>query len=227
MKKQIVAILAIIAVITTLFTVSALSNEVGYKLSPCDAIDLSLKTTAVTDFLNATNMTTVQVYNFKGYKGENTWKVQWTSSDSLLDVYVNVATGNIAGIEEQKNPIHSVQASETPRWHPVISFSMCYGATQPFTIKGEKWRVQYLSSTTYTARTMAEEDGISYSELRVAIYPKDETIDLVSLFRSSDIDCNRTQYMYRGAGKGSDNYYFNVTKAWNLDWWQILVEDYY
>jgi hypothetical protein len=67
MKKQIVAILAIIAVISSLLTVSALSNEVGYKLSPCDAIDISIENTAVTDFLNATNMTTVQVYNFKGY----------------------------------------------------------------------------------------------------------------------------------------------------------------
>ena len=101
MKKQTLVILAIIAVITTLLTVSALSNEVGYKLSPCDAIDISLENATVTDFLNATNMTTVQVYNFKGYKGENTWMVQWSSSDSLLDVYVNVATGNIAGIEEK------------------------------------------------------------------------------------------------------------------------------
>jgi hypothetical protein len=115
MKKQIVAILAIIAVISSLLTVSALSNEVGYKLSPCDAIDISIENTAVTDFLNATNMTTVQVYNFKGYKGENTWKVQWSSSDSLLDVYVSVATGNIAGIEEQKESSPSAQASETPR----------------------------------------------------------------------------------------------------------------
>ena len=42
MKKQIVAILAIIAVITTLLTVNALSNDVGYKISPCDAIDISI-----------------------------------------------------------------------------------------------------------------------------------------------------------------------------------------
>jgi hypothetical protein len=100
MKKQTLVILAIIAVITTLLTVSALSNEVGYKLSPCDAIDISLENATVTDFLNATNMTTVQVYNFKGYKGENTWMVQWSSSNRLLDVYVNVATGYIEGIEK-------------------------------------------------------------------------------------------------------------------------------
>jgi hypothetical protein len=45
-------------------------------------------------------MTTVQVSNFKGYKGENTWMVQWSSSNRLLDVYVNVATGNIVGIDK-------------------------------------------------------------------------------------------------------------------------------
>jgi hypothetical protein len=50
--------------------------------------------------LNATNTTTVQVSNFKGYKGENTWRVQWSFSDRLLDVYVNVATGNIVGIDK-------------------------------------------------------------------------------------------------------------------------------
>jgi hypothetical protein len=85
MKRQILAILAIVAVLIALLTVSALSNEEGYKVTPCDAIDISLETTAVTDFLNATNMTTVQVYNFKGYKGENTWMVQWYSSNRLLD----------------------------------------------------------------------------------------------------------------------------------------------
>jgi hypothetical protein len=203
MKKQVVVILIALVVITTILTVSALSNEVGYKLSPCDAIDLSLENTAVTDFLNATNMATVQVSNFKGYKGENTWMVQWSSSDSLLDVYVNVATGNIAGIEEQKNPIHSVQASETPRWHPVI----------------------YLSSTTYTARSMAEEDGISYSDFTVSIFSVDG--EKLSDFRCTAIECNKTQYLYRGGKKGTDTYYCNVTKACELDWWELLVEDYY
>ena len=46
----------------------------------------------------------VQVSNFKGYKGENTWRVQWSFSNRLLDVYVNVTTGNIVGIEEKTAP---------------------------------------------------------------------------------------------------------------------------
>ena len=48
MKTQIVAILAIIAVITALITVSAVSNEVGYNVTPCDAIDISIENTTVT-----------------------------------------------------------------------------------------------------------------------------------------------------------------------------------
>ena len=39
MKTKIVAILAIAAVITALITVSAVSNEEGYNVTPCDAID--------------------------------------------------------------------------------------------------------------------------------------------------------------------------------------------
>jgi hypothetical protein len=235
MKKQIVAFLAIIAVITTLLTVSALSNEVGYKLSPCDAIDVSIENATVTDFLNATNMTTVQVYNFKGYKGENTWMVQWSSSDTLLDVYVNVATGNIAGIEEQKNHGPSIQASETPRWHPVISFmgtgwsrykSIPAKTLETFTIRGEKWRVQYLSSADANARDISKEWGeIGFSDFGVSIFFADG--EKLSDFLCTTLTCNKTQHIYRGSKKGTDTYYFKVAKAYDLDWWELLVEDYY
>ena len=74
-----------------------------YRVSPCDAIDTSIENATVTDFLNATNMTTVQVCNFKGYKGENTWMVQWASKNRSLDVHVNVTTGNIVGIVNETN----------------------------------------------------------------------------------------------------------------------------
>ncbi len=73
----------------------------GYNVSLCDAIAISIGNATVTDFLNATNITTVQLSNFKGYKGENTWRVQWSFSNRSLDVYINVATGNIVGIEEK------------------------------------------------------------------------------------------------------------------------------
>jgi hypothetical protein len=100
MKKQTLVILAILAVMTTLLTVNALSNEVGYKLSLCDAIAISIGNATVTDFLNGTDKATVQVYNSKRYEGDNIQMVQWSSSDKSLDVYVNVTTGYIAGIEE-------------------------------------------------------------------------------------------------------------------------------
>ena len=235
MKKQTLVILAIIAVITTLLTVSALSNEVGYNVSPCDAIDISLENTAVTDFLNAANMTTVQVYNFKGYKGENTWMVQWSSSNRLLDVYVNVATGNIAGIEEQKESSPSAQASETPRWHPVISF-MGTGwspyahvpatTLETFSIRGEKWRVQYLSSADADAREKSKEYGeIGFSDFYVSLFSVDG--EKLSVFECSTLTCNKTQHIYRGSKKGTDRYYLEVARAHEIDWWELLVEDYY
>ena len=76
----------------------------GYNVSLCDAIVISIGNATVTDFLNATNITTVQVSNFKGYRGENTWRVQWSFSNRLLDVYLNGTTGNIVGIEEKTAP---------------------------------------------------------------------------------------------------------------------------
>ena len=76
----------------------------GYNVSLCDAIAISVGNATVTDFLNATNITTVQVSNFKGYKGENTWRVQWSFSNRSLDVYLNETTGNIVGIEEKTAP---------------------------------------------------------------------------------------------------------------------------
>jgi hypothetical protein len=153
MKNQIVASLAIVAVITALITVSAFSNEEGYKVSPCDAIGISIENTTVTDFLNATNMTTVHVYNFKGYKGENTWMVQWFSPNRLLDVYVNVATGAIVGIEEKTclspTPTPTLTPTLTPTpetktWHSVITFTdRDHKKSEPFIIKGDIWRINY------------------------------------------------------------------------------------
>ena len=121
MKKQTLVILAIVVGLSTLLTVSALSNDVEYKLSPCDAIDLSLENATVTDFLKARNMTTVQVYNFKGYKGENTWMVQWSSSNMLLDVYVNVATGHVVGIVERKVPTPTPALTQAPTPTPALA----------------------------------------------------------------------------------------------------------
>jgi len=225
MKTQIVAILAIAAVITTLLTVNAVSNEVGYKLSPCDAIDLSLENTAVTDFLNATNMTTVQVYNFKGYKGENTWMVQWSSSDRLLDVYVNVATGAIVGIEEKTclgpTPTPTPTLTPTPKptaetktWHSVITFmDRGHKKSEPFTIKGDVWRVNYTVNPV--------EGKTDLSIFSVHVYPENETIISVSSWKCWFESCNSTEYI----SEGNADYYLEVIASSNS--WKLEVEDYY
>jgi hypothetical protein len=217
MKKQTLVLLAIVAVITTLLTVSALSNEVGYKLSPCDAIDISIENATVTDFLNATNMTTVQVYNFKGYKGENTWMVQWSSSNRLLDVYVNIATGNIAGIEEKTAATPTPTPTPTPAartWHSVITFSgSADKTTPPFTIKGDEWRVKYTVN--------CEIENKEYSLFSGYVYPRGETAGYVSKWDCYKKSCSDTQYIY----KGNDDYYIKVRSCFNR--WKLEVEDYF
>jgi len=213
MKTQIVAILAIVAVITALITVSAVSNEEGYNLSPCDAIDISIENTAVIDFLNATNMTTVQVYNFKGYKGENTWMVQWYSSNRLLDVYVNVTTGDIVGIEEKTAPAPA-PTPETKTWHPVITFTGSEDeTTSPFTIRGDEWRINYTVNPV--------EGRTDHSIFSVHVYPENETIVSVSSWQCSFESCNGTKYI----SKGNADYYIEVIASSNS--WKLEVEDYY
>nr|QNO55056.1 hypothetical protein FPOEFMDM_00041 [Methanosarcinales archaeon ANME-1 ERB7]QNO55127.1 hypothetical protein MNNOGLJF_00041 [Methanosarcinales archaeon ANME-1 ERB7] len=219
MKKQIVAILVAIAVITSLLTMGVLSNEVGYRISPCDAIDISLENATVTDFLNATNMTTVQVYNFKGYKGENAWMVKWSSPNRLLNVYVNVATGNITGIEEQTYPGPSPTPSPTPTpeietWHSVITFTGSDDkTTQPFTIKGDEWRIKY------TVDPLAGQT--KFSIFGAYVYPRGETKGYVSSWDCWYKSCNDTQYIYEGNG----DYYIKVISCSNN--WELEVEDYY
>jgi hypothetical protein len=212
MKKQTVVILAIIAVITTLLTAGAFINEVEYNLSPCSAIDISLGNATVTNFLTATNMTTVEVYNFKGYKGENTWMVQWSSSDRLLNVHVNVATGNIVGIEEKPVP-EPTPTPETETWHSVTTFRGNSDAeTDPFTIQGTQWRVKWKA-----------DGGFQSSAIRVQVYKYDKMgfmKDVVDEWRS--IPSSGTKYNYAGPGK----YLFYVT-ATDLDYWELKVEDYY
>ena len=217
MKTQIVAILAIVAVITALITVSAVSNKEGYNVTPCDAIDISIGNATVTDFLNATNMTTVQVYNFKGYKGENTWMVQWYSSNRLLDVYVNVATGDILGIEEKTglSPISTPTPAPTPEsktWHSVITFTGREDeTTSSFTIKGDVWRVKW------SVGSCSEHPVFS-----VFVYPMGELVKDVIFWGGSKETYSGTQYIYRGGG----DYYFKIDAA-NLYSWKLEVEDYY
>ena len=210
MKKEIVAILAIVVGITTLLTVTAVSNDGGYSVSPCEAIDTSLGNATVTDFLNATNMTYVQVCNFKGYKGENTWMVQWSSSNRSLNVYVNVATGNIVGIDERTD---ISQPRETKTWHFVETIEGSGDeTTRPFTIKGDEWRINYIVNPPV---------WVTDSHFRASVYPKDQTWDPVIQWNCDGESCDDTEYIDEGNG----DYYIKVIS--DVDNWKLVVEDYY
>ena len=132
MKKQTLLILVAITVITTLLTVNALSNEVGYELSLCDAIEITIGNATVTDFLNGTDKATVQVYNPNRYEGDNIWMVQWSSSDSSLDVYVNTTAGNIIRIEEKIVPTSLLYHEEIYRTN-IIEGECNYRLGNPLT----------------------------------------------------------------------------------------------
>ncbi len=164
-------------------------------------------------------MTTVQVYNFKGYKGKNTWMVHWVSSNRLLDVYVNVATGDIVGIEEKTglSPTPTLTPTltstpETKTWHSVITFTdRDHKKTEPFTIKGDKWRINY---------TVNPEKGkTDHSIFNVQVFPEGKPIDTVSSWQCYFECCNGTQYI----DEGNADYYIEVIASSNS--WELEVED--
>ncbi len=186
------------------------------NVSLCDAIYISIGNATVTDFLNATNITTVQVSNFKGYKGENTWRVQWSFSNRLLDVYINVTTEKIVGIEEKTAPTPTPTPTPAPKtWHSVITFTGSEDkTTPPFTIKGDEWRVKWSlnGSSSYTWLT----------GFYVHVYPQGQTSGYVSNWVCYESRYSDTQYISEGAGE----YYFVIGAA-NLNGWKLEVEDYY
>ena len=161
-------------------------------------------------------MTTVQVYNFKGYKGENTWMVQWSSSDRLLDVYVNIATGNIAGIEEKTTPAPTPTPTPTPEtktWHSVITFSGSGNtATEPFTIKGDEWRIQY--TVTHPS------DGLG-GHFSAFVFPRGQTKGAISYWSSPNESYDRKHYVFKGCG----DFYIDILSYRSQ--WELKVEDYY
>jgi len=154
----------------------------GYRVSPCDAIDISLENATVTDFLNATNMTTVQVYNFKGYKGENCWMARWSSANKSLNVYVNVTTGTIIGIEERIYPIPSPTPSPMPTPTPtvaptkpeILSHSSYIDSLGYFNVVGEvkntlPSNIKYVKivTTSYDAQKKVIGTAFTYTELDI------------------------------------------------------------
>ena len=217
MKKQTILFLVIAVAIASLLTVSAINNR--YSISPCDAIDISLENATVITFLDETNMTTVQVFNYKGYEGNNTWMVQWSSSDRLINVYVDIATGDVVGIEEMDIPIPTPAPTPTPSpspsptWHSVITLWGDDDRASPyFTIRGDAWRIKY---------NVTPDSGAVESNFNLMVFDDYWWPNLICSVYCQDRACDDVKYLYEGKG----NFYIDVTSSGN--WWELEVEDYY
>lgn len=99
------------------------------------------------------------------------------------------------------------------KWHSVTSFSGSSDkTTQPFTIKGDEWRVKY----------EVKSSEPEYAVFGAYVYPRGETVMYVSSWDCTMKECSDMQYIYEGNG----DYYFSVIAA-NIDSWNLDVEDYY
>jgi hypothetical protein len=215
MKKQTILILVSAVVIASLLSVSAINNR--YSISPCDAIDISLENTTVATFLDETNMTTVQVFNYKGYEGKNTWMVQWSSSDRLINVYVDIATGDVVGIEEMEIPIPTPAPTPTPSpspsWHTVTTlWGDADRTSQYFPIRGDAWRIKY---------KVTPDSGAVESNFSLMVFDDYWWPNWICTVTCHDRACDNVKYLYEGKG----NFYIDVTSSGN--WWELEVEDYY
>jgi hypothetical protein len=145
--------------------------------------------------------------------------VQWFSSNRLLDVYVNVATGDIEGMEEKNGPTPTLMPTptstpETKTWHSVITFTdRDHKKRDAFTIKGDLWRIKY---------TVKPKKGRpDHSIFNVHVYPEGELIDTVSSWQCSFECCNGTEYI----DEGNANYYIEVIASSNS--WELEINDCY
>jgi hypothetical protein len=128
MKYIVIAVL-----ILGVCSVGVVANNYWYRTTPCEAIEISLTDAGIIDFLDSTNMATVDVYNHKGYYG-NTWLVEWHTERQSQTVYVDVVTGRI--IDSSPDP--------EPCWHTVATFQGRHDRVTPtFNIKGDTWRMNW------------------------------------------------------------------------------------
>ena len=213
MKKRTIAVLACAAVLASLLVVTALNSR--YSVSPCTAIDISLENDTVVTFLDETNMSTVQVFNYKGYNGNNTWLVQWSAPDRIMEVYVNVVTGTILGIEERAIS-EQLQPSPTPSptWHTVTTLWGDAARASPyFTIRGDAWRIHY--------KVTPVQGAAEGSQFNLIVYDDFWWPNCICSIECQGRACDDVTYIYEGKG----NYYIDVTSSNN--WWELEVEDYY
>ena len=174
-----------------------------YEISPCDAIDISLTDSRVINFLDSTDMSTVDVYNCE-YRGYNTWLVCWHTKTQSQRVYVDIYTGEIIGTSPDPEPC----------WHTVTTFQGRHDKKTPlFNIKGDTWRMNW--------ETTGHEND---SRISVTVYKDFGSFDYtyVDVFYGNNFPFSDTRYEYNGAG----TYKLNII-ADDLEYWCIEIEDFY
>lgn len=192
---------AIVAAILVISMCSITGYNYRYEITPCDAVDISLTDVRVVDFLDHTNMATVDVYNCE-YKGYNTWLVCWHTKTQSQRVYVDVVTGQIIGTGPDPKPC----------WHTVTTFQGRHDKKTPtFNIKGDTWRMNW--------ETVGHEED---SLLFVLVYKELMFTGWVDGFSGNNYPFSDTYYVYDGAG----TYYLDIS-AEKLEYWSIEIEDFY
>ena len=136
--------------------------------------------------------------------------VQWSSSNRSLNVYVNVATGNIVGIGERTD---ISQPRETKTWNLVTTIEGSEDmTTRPFTIKGVEWRINYIVEP-----RIWETD----SHFRPSVYPEDQMRGRVIRWTCDGESCDDTEDIDEGNG----DYHIEIIS--DLDNGKLVVEEYY
>lgn len=140
------------------------------------------------------------------FLNENT---HWSSREVIESLYPVLITH----VDLSTIPLPTPKSTPKPKtWHQVTSFSGSDDkTTQPFSIKGNEWRVKY--------RTKGDPE---YAAFGVFVYPRGETVMYVSSWDCDRGSCSDMQHIYEGRG----DYYFVVVAA-NLDSWKLEVEDAY
>jgi hypothetical protein len=196
----------IVIVVLTLAVCSAgvVANNYWYNTTPCDAIDISLTDARVVDFLDRTNMATVDVYNCE-YRGYNAWLVCWHTQTQSQRVYIDIYSGEIIGTAPEPEPC----------WHTVTTFQGRHDSETPiFTIKGDIWRINW--------ETVGHENE---SQISVTVYKDFGFLDYTYVdvfYGNNNFPFTDTRYEYDGAG----TYYLNIY-ADDLECWSLEIEDFY
>lgn len=198
-EKYIVVAVLILAVCSA----GVVANNYWYWTTPCEALDISLTDARVIDFLDSTNRATADVYNCKNYQGYNTWLVNWHTQTQSQRVYVDIYTGEIIGTGPEPGPC----------WHTVTTFrGRNYKETAAFAIKGDMWRMNW--------NTVGHGND---SAISVYVHEQWNFIPVIDSFARDTFPFNSGTYCVY---EGPETYFLDV-RAFELEEWQIEIQDFY